>query len=263
MLQSFCPPGSGHSVRKVTVYVSDFGKKRMEAEARYGPQGIWKKGLAQEEDEDSENEDLYEGIMGVDEEEDEDEGSEGDEHDGSGHSGSDESSSDESGDSGSDRNSDESAARAAPTSRKALKKGDFVRKNGAVGIVMHTDLKLRGKASRHRAADSEGDSGDSAGSDAEDASSAGGRKGAQQKKLKDGDGYDEIALRKYELSKLRYVERLVVVACLSCVSSLCTVLHADITLPLPNATLHASPTCYTRSWTASKWRHLRWFSTSA
>ena len=37
--QSFCP--TGHVVKHVTVYVSDFGAKRLEDEAKFGPQGLW------------------------------------------------------------------------------------------------------------------------------------------------------------------------------------------------------------------------------
>ena len=41
VLQSFCP--TGHTVRKVTVYPSDFGKEQMANEEKYGPTPIWEK----------------------------------------------------------------------------------------------------------------------------------------------------------------------------------------------------------------------------
>jgi len=214
VLQSFCPPGSGSAVRKVSVYVSDFGKKRMEIEARYGPQGIWKEQL--QEDEEDENEDLYEYIADVDEEE------EGEEEEEDVSEGEDNSESE-----GSESEGSEDSP-APPTkgghkssvqqksSKKALKGADFVRRNGAVGLVMHDDLKTRGVRSKYKSGDSESESEGS--EDSEDSEDSGGesddnsadgvgkkdKKASKQKKLKDGEGFDEVALRKYELSKLRY-----------------------------------------------------------
>jgi hypothetical protein len=208
VMQSFCPPGSGSSVRKVTVYVSDFGKKRMELESRHGPQGIWKENL-QDDDDDDENADLYDQIADVDgdSEEDASEGEEGRDNseDGAGSS------------EGSEAESEQSSVRGRGkkgpvVSRKALKGADFVRKNGAVGLVLHDDMKTRGLRSRYRSdsagSDSESDaSGTHDSQDEEDEedgdSQAGDERPKQAKKPKDGDGFDEVALRKYELSKLR------------------------------------------------------------
>lgn len=221
-------------MRKVTVYVSDFGKKRMELESRYGPQGIWK--VQAEDDEDENNEDLYDQIVGVDEEEEEMEMEEEEEEEEQSGSESDASGSSH-GDSESEqepapKGKSNAAGNKAPISRKAAKaakKGDFLRKNGAVGLVMHHDLKLRGVSSKYRSEESEDEqSGSQSGSDgnSEDESASGSdegsdigdedqdeenprrKKSAQSKKaakkqLKDGEGFDEVALRKYELSKLR------------------------------------------------------------
>lgn len=232
VLQSFCPPGSTSTVRSVTVYVSDFGKKRMELEARYGPQGIWK---VQEEEPDENDEDLYDHITGVDDEDEEmDEGSEDGSEQGSeeaSQSGSDSASDRDGSDSeGSDSASEESEVAppkpssksvATKSSKKAAKKGDFVRRNGAVGIVLHDDLKRRGVNSKYKSAESEEDE-DSANDDSEQSDSeeergadkGRGSKGQHgkakkpkqdpKKIVKDGDGFDEVALRRYELSKLRY-----------------------------------------------------------
>ncbi len=227
-------------MRKVTVYVSDFGKKRMELESRYGPQGIWK--IQEEDDEVENNEDLYAQIIGVDEAEEELEEEEEQEEEEQADSNSDDAS--ESSDNDDSESEEERAPKGknnnnsakAPISRKAAKaakKGDFLRKNGAVGLVMHHDLKLRGVSSKYRSEesdedeqsqsqsgsddDSQDDSGSDDGSDndEEDQSQEGGavvrrksKKSAQSKKaakkqLKDGEGFDEVALRKYELSKLR------------------------------------------------------------
>jgi hypothetical protein len=207
VMQSFCPPGSGSSVRKVTVYVSDFGKKRMELESRHGPQGIWKENL--QDDGDDENADLYDQIADVDgdSEEDASESEDGGDNsdDGAGSS------------EGSEAESEQSSARGRGkkgpvVSRKALKGADFVRKNGAVGLVLHDDMKTRGLRSRYRSdsAGSESES-DASGSDdsqdeedeEDDDSQTGNEKAKRVKKPKDGDGFDEVALRKYELSKLR------------------------------------------------------------
>lgn len=204
-------------MRKVTVYVSDFGKKSMELESRYGPQGIWKVAEQYEAEDDENDEDLYDHIVGVDEEEEgEEEGSE---------EGSD-AGSDEGSESDEEDEKPQKGKNAPPLSRKAAKaakKGDFVRRNGAVGIVLHNDLKRRGVSSKYKSEDSdeeqsgsedesgsedsEEDSQDGSGSeDGSDDAGARKKKAPKKaaKKLKDGEGFDEVALRKYELSKLRY-----------------------------------------------------------
>lgn len=212
VLQSFCPSGGTSAVRKVTVYVSDFGKKSMELESRYGPQGIWKVAEQYEAEDDENDEDLYDHIVGVDEEEEEEE--EGSED------GSDEGSESE------EEKKPQKGKNAPPLSRKAAKaakKGDFVRRNGAVGIVLHNDLKRRGVSSKYKSEESdeegseqqsgsEGSDSESEEEDSQSGSEDGSDPGAHKKKapkkaakkLKDGEGFDEVALRKYELSKLRY-----------------------------------------------------------
>lgn len=223
VLQSFCPPGSTNAVRSVTVYISDFGKKRMELEARYGPQGIWK---VQEEEPDENDEDLYDHIVAVD-----DEG--GMEVEGEGIEEGSDGSASPGGDSGSDSEGSEEEPLKRSTkavelkiNKKAVKKGDFVRRNGAVGIVLHDDLKKRGVSSKYKSAESEEDEDEEKDNSQSDDDSEGGdgsedggqqvarlEKGKQgnkeskkdtKKKVKDGEGFDEVALRRYELSKLRY-----------------------------------------------------------
>jgi hypothetical protein len=42
-LQSFCPTGG--DIKRVTIYLSDFGKERMETESKHGPQWLWDESL--------------------------------------------------------------------------------------------------------------------------------------------------------------------------------------------------------------------------
>jgi hypothetical protein len=187
-LQSFCPPG--RSVLSVTIYPSDYGKERMSLEEKYGPQGIWKNGddnvkddegneefdsedIDDDEGENNGNDNLYENI--------EDLGSDSD-------------------------NLDEEENNNGNKGRHHSADGDFRRKEGAVGLVMHDDLKRR----RNRN-NSDGDN-DEDGSRSMNSHSIRSRnqkeeKFKMKKKEKKGENstdYDEIALREYELSKLRY-----------------------------------------------------------
>jgi hypothetical protein len=193
-LQSFCPPGK--SVLSITIYPSDYGKERMALEEKYGPQGIWKnsddkvqddeeneESDSEVEDEDAEendeNDDFYEDIedLGSDSDnihEDEDE----DDH---GHK-----------------------------TRHQPSDGDFRRKEGAVGLVMHDDLKQRRNRNRNNnSADGDDGSGSMnshsirSGSGSQNQQKSVGMKKKEKKGEKSTD-YDEIALREYELSKLRY-----------------------------------------------------------
>lgn len=145
----------------------------MDIEAEYGPRGIWatennntsttsssrnnNSSLPNEgEDDQEDNDDLYDNIV-ADDDEDEDV---------------------EDGDD--DEDSNEGLKNGI---RKAALEGDFQRKNGVVGLVLHDDLLRLGKASS-------ADSQQAKGSNHQASSSA-------------GVGFDEVALRKYELSKLR------------------------------------------------------------
>jgi len=140
VLQSFCPPGK--VVKSVIIYPSDFGLKRMANEAKYGPQGIWKQDSDLNDDES--DDDIYDGIEGINDSESEEDESEVDE---------------------------------TEKKKGKIEKGiEFKRKKGTVGIVLQDDLVRKGKAKP----DSEYHAND------------------------DGGGLDTVALRKYELSKLRY-----------------------------------------------------------
>jgi len=152
ILLSFGPTGST-AVRKVTVYVSDFGKKCMDIEAEYGPRGIWASEssslLNEGGDVQEDNDDLYDNIVADDDDQDDD-----------------------------DEDDDDEGLKKGI--HKAALDGDFQRKNGVVGLVLHDDLQRLGKIST---ADSQ-----AKGSNCR----ASGMK-----------GFDDVALRKYELSKLR------------------------------------------------------------
>ena len=144
----------------------------MDIEAEYGPRGIWatennnntttsssgnnNSSLPNEgEDDQEDNDDLYDNIVADEDDEDEEDGDD-------------------------DEDSNEGLKNGI---RKAALEGDFQRKNGVVGLVLHDDLLRLGKASS-------ADSQQAKGSNCQASSSA-------------GVGFDEVALRKYELSKLR------------------------------------------------------------
>jgi hypothetical protein len=186
VLQSFCP--AGKSVKKVTVYPSDFGLERMAAESRFGPQGIWKKTEEQEDDEEvrSDGSDMGEESEGGEEDsadgdQEDDAAADSDREDVDSNNSEDQ---EEDGDDiygnieyfGADDVEDEdSNSKASPTHRAGRgQDGDLVRKEGAVGLVFHDDAK------RHIEYQS------------------------KQKNKKKSSDLDEIALREYELSKLKY-----------------------------------------------------------
>jgi hypothetical protein len=156
ILLSFCPTGST-AVRKVTVFVSDFGRKCMDIEAEYGPRGIWASKssslLTEGVDAQEDNDDLYDNIVADNDDDQDDNDDDYDDQD------------------------DEGSKNGI---HKTALDGDFQRKNGVVGLVLHDDLQRLGKVS---AADSQ-----AKGSNCR----ASGMK-----------GFDDVALRKYELSKLR------------------------------------------------------------
>jgi hypothetical protein len=223
VLQSFCPSGSTSSVRKVTVYVSDFGKTQMELEERFGPQGIWKKessdsngrtsngrqksrGAPADSDDDNEEDDDDD----EEEEEDDDDNSESVKEDSSIEDEEDDDDEDEDDDSsdlyenidGVEEDADEKEEVESDCSDnkgrqhrgKKQGAGDFVRRNGAVGIVMQDDLVRKGKASSSTLLQHSDE-----GADADNTSGA----NRSNKKAGENDGFDEVALRKYELSKMR------------------------------------------------------------
>ena len=185
ILESFLP--TGKVVKSVTVYVSDFGRKAMDDEEKFGPRSIWKKSPQDTEVDDanngdvesgesdadsiasSEQSDIYDYISDEDEEADE-EDSEDDEEEGE----------------------EEGGALPGKGASKAKRgrgaaKGDFKRsgeRDKSVGLVFHQDLVRLGKAKPDGPASSDADS------------QRGGTIG--------GGELDEQALREYELRKLKY-----------------------------------------------------------
>ncbi len=155
VLQSFCP--TGRTVRKVTVYPSDFGKEQMAHEEKYGPTRIWEKlkdtrgidGYNGVED----DEDIYDGVV-VD---------------------------------GEDEESQESQAEEVGK-RCNVKGADFRRKGNTVGLVMQDELVRRGKADKSTL---EGDDLD-------------GNPRIEKGESGEAVGLNVVALRKYELNKLKY-----------------------------------------------------------
>jgi hypothetical protein len=218
VLQSFCPSGSTSSVRKVTVYVSDFGKTQMELEERFGPQGIWKKGSdsngrtsngrrksrgapADSDDDNEEEEDDDDDDDDDDEDDEDDDNSESDKEDCSIEDDDDSSDLYENIDGVEEDADEKEEVESACSDNKGRQHrgkkqgaGDFVRRNGAVGIVMQDDLVRKGKASSSTLLQHSDE-----GADVDNTS------GVNSSNMKAGgnDGFDEVALRKYELSKMR------------------------------------------------------------
>ena len=154
VLKSFCP--AGRAIRRLTIYASDFGIKRMEEESKYGPQGIWDgSSMGANRDDDDDDEGVYTGIDKINDDDDDDEDDD-----------------------------DEVTNKHG----KNDKSGDFRRKSGSIGIVLQDDLVIRGKAKPD--SDHDGAKRDQ-----------GSKKSSTAGKSSD---YDIVALRKYELSKLRY-----------------------------------------------------------
>jgi hypothetical protein len=220
VLQSFCP--AGKTVDKVTVYPSDFGKEKMAEEATHGPPKIWAGNeLLSDDEEDSDDDENdenegYDGIEAIDQEETPADKIKVDKW--------------------KRANATKALKKAAEDVKeklsKADRKGDFKRLPGTVGLVLQDDLVTRGL---NRADDADEDEqeegeeeeganrfdGDLSKSSRNDDK---GRKGKPVVKGKDkkntiererftgagkGDvdgegGFDEVALRAYELSKLKY-----------------------------------------------------------
>ena len=234
VLQSFCP--TGKTVETVTVYPSDFGKEKMANEATHGPPKIWTGGydVSDEEDDDSEGE-------GDDEENGEDDD---DDEGYAGIAAIDQDvapSTEKKGDKWKRANNGKNGKPTTGADKvlkekisKADRKGDFKRLPGTIGIVLQDDLVSRGL---NRDDDADADADDDSGGEDEGANyfdgdlSKGdpkypvkGKKSNPSTKGKDkkatlererftgagkGDedgegGFDEVALRAYELSKLKY-----------------------------------------------------------
>ena len=233
VLQSFCP--TGKTVKSVVVYPSDFGKEKMANEATHGPPKIWIGGNddsdfeeAEDDSEDGEFEDEgYDGIEAIDQEDIPVPAKKGDKW---------------------KRNTSKVTAttteQAKPKISKSDRKGDFKRLPGTVGIVLQDDLVIRGKSRDDDVGDDEDDSEEEEGAKYFDGdlsttkvtgkSDVKGKKSqprnVDRKKTmererftgagkgnEDGEGgFDEVALRAYELSKLKYY---FAVATLSCIES--------------------------------------------
>ena len=230
-LQSFCP--TGETVDRVTVYPSDFGKERMASEAVHGPPKIWMGGNDDSNFEDYsdasdvENDDDDDGYGGIEAIELEEVVTPvknvkiGDKWKRN----------------GSQAATTSTTATESSTGKeklsKADRKGDFKRLPGTVGIVLQNDLVVRGKSRADDAGDEEEDSSEeqetdklfdtdiSRGSLAKDSREKGSKlslKGKDKRNTlererftgagkgdEDGEGgFDEVALRAYELSKLKY-----------------------------------------------------------
>jgi hypothetical protein len=115
ILQSFCE--LGRTIKKVTIYYSDFGLEMMQKEEQFGPTGLWKKAKLNQvkrEKSSNSNDENYDDDDNDDdddeEEEDDDESLDGIE--------------------GVEYGED----------------GDFRRTNNSVGIILHSSLLAKGKA---------------------------------------------------------------------------------------------------------------------
>jgi hypothetical protein len=222
VMQSFCPPGK--TVKKIVVYPSDFGKEKMANEATHGPPKIWTGGNDDSDFEEAESDD--------EDDDDEDEGYDGIEAIDVGQ--------DEAVVGGKKRNKWKAGKPPAPAATEQAKekvsksdrKGDFKRLPGTVGIVLQDDLVIRGKNRGDDAGDEEEDledeegetyfdrnlskdvasKGSSGGKGKASAKDNGKREALQKQRFtgagkgdEDGEGgFDEVALRAYELSKLKY-----------------------------------------------------------
>lgn len=220
VMQSFCP--AGKTVQKVIVYPSDFGIEKMANEATHGPPKIWTGG-----NDDSDSEEAV-----SDDEDDEDEGYDGIEAIDAGQ--------DEPTVGVKKRNKWKAGKTQTPAApeqpkekvSKSDRKGDFKRLPGTIGIVLQDDLVVRGKNRGDDADDEEEDFEDeeaetyfdrnlSKDTNAKSSSGMKGKFSAKDKSKRealqkqrfsgagkgdeDGEGgFDEVALRAYELSKLKY-----------------------------------------------------------
>jgi hypothetical protein len=147
----------------------------------------------EDEEEDEDGEDVYDGIVPVaDGEQDSDEGSdaedEGDEEDDE----DDEAAEAEDGNQSDDDGDD---GKAGGKSKKADRRGDFRRRKGAIGVVLQDELVRRGISRK-----------DDLDNYRRDPTAADGANKKKSMKQRDDDenGFDVVALRAYELSKLRY-----------------------------------------------------------
>lgn len=232
VLQSFCP--TGKTVDMVTVYPSDFGKEKMANEAIHGPPKIWTgaddpseddNGSEIEGSDEGDEDEGYAGIAAIDEEDIVVTIKKGDKWKSSNNVRTGKLTPPATADANGKINKDKVS--------KADRKGDFKRLPGTVGIVLQDDLVSRGLHRGDEAHEEEADnSEDEEGAnyfDGDLSKGAGkiGEKGMKSKRSvkgsdkkatlererftgagkgdEDGEGgFDEVALRAYELSKLKY-----------------------------------------------------------
>lgn len=202
IMQSFCPTGA--SVKDVTVYFSDFGMERMAQEEQFGPQGLWvteASDSGSDSDSDSGSDSDSDSASGSEEDEEEEDEEEDDEDE-----------------------------------KEKGFKGDIKRRKGQVGIVWEEEDEEDEEEDEEEQSGSESDEGSASDSDGDDSPAEyqgernafrnnGKGKGKNysgsrtwQKPSRDVDDdapkrvpkkkvksdYNDVALRKYELSKLKY-----------------------------------------------------------
>ena len=176
---------TGKTVKSVTVFVSDFGRKAMDEEAKFGPRSIWKESSQPadhddsvsdsgsdrdseaDEDDDNEDDDIYDFIQDEEDEEDDSNSNGGD--------------------------GDNKPAIEKGKSHRSSGKGEFKRvgqRDRAVGLVFHQDLVRLGKTRL----DNDNDNNSVSNSVASQ----------ETGQVVAGGGLDEQALREYELRKLKY-----------------------------------------------------------
>ena len=234
VLQSFCP--TGKTVDMVTVYPSDFGKEKMANEAIHGPPKIWTGGDDTSDDdygsdgsegdriEDDDEDEGYTGIAAIDEDDAVIKVKQGDKWKSL--------SNVKTGTLTPTAPSDKKKKATKEKVPKADRKGDFKRLPGTVGIVLQDDLVSRGlsrgdEANGEEAENSDEDETNYFDSDiSKDAATTTANIKNKKRPAKGNDkrvtlererftgagkgdedgegGFDEVALRAYELSELKY-----------------------------------------------------------
>ena len=235
VLQSFCP--TGKTVDVVTVYPSDFGKEKMANEAIHGPPKIWTGGDDTPDDDDGsdgsegdsivedEEDEGYGGIAAIDDEETVIKVKQGDKWKSSNNV--------KTGTLTLTATTDKKKKKLVKEKvSKADRKGDFKRLPGTVGIVLQDDLVSRGLSRGDDAHGEEAENSEEEGTNyfdgdiSKDAAKTTANMKHKKRPVKGNDkrvtlererftgagkgdedgegGFDEVALRAYELSKLKY-----------------------------------------------------------
>eukprot|EP01036_Dinobryon_divergens_P025995 gene25995-34595_t len=191
ILESFLP--TGKTVKSVTVFISDFGRKAMDEEAKFGPRSIWKESAQPADSSEHEGGDSENSVSDSDsgrESEADDDGEDGDEEvdDIYDFIEDDEGGSINSNDGAGDN---DPAIAKGKSQRGSSSKGEFKRvgqRDRSVGLVFHQDLVRLGKTRSEN-----------------DNTSVNNSVASQETgQVVTGGGLDEQALREYELRKLKY-----------------------------------------------------------